>query len=815
MTPRSDDTGGGSERWLPTADAALAELVSRPRRTPGPDTAAIVGRLAAREPEMPSSPPPAVPGLADLVEVGRGGMGVVYRARETRLDRIVAVKVLSTGAALSPEGRSRAEREAALLTRIVHPNVVHILYVTDAAGAPAIVMEWIDGPSLDDRGAIGALPPAEAAALVADVGRGVAALHARGIIHRDIKPANVLLARAGDGRRPTPKLVDFGLARPGADPGPAVTRDGIAVGTPSFMAPEQTGLDPALGRVGTAADIHALGGLLYWLLSGSAPFDAESTADSLRRAAAGEFRPLGALVPGVPADLATIVDKCLARRPADRYPSAVAMVEDLERFLAGRPILARPAGSVERLHKWARRRPAFAALVATSLVAALALGGGSVYHFFRLQVVTAALTASRRWSVDAQDQARRSFQRLTDDTAERFLARGAPLEESDRDHLREIRAAWRGWPLAPDPVAALRFKAAGLARVADLFHRLQWLPDALETTREAIECLDGIAAHESPTVADEKLCERSRHLEIEILVRTGRVDEAVAVTRDVVGRLVRRVAAGEASAERQLAVAWVLLGNTEATAGHHVESLVLHAKAVDLVERLLAASPHELELICLSLPVFYNAAITPALADAAVRRQRLERLVAVAGAGLEWFTDQHDTLGRGLLLGLTALADLELVSGKPEEALTLVTRRAAVARAMLAEMPDSEHFVGELVGAAGQASVCQMALGRPAEAEGMVAEAVAVATRAAAEQPAIAGRTRSLVVALSVRATLEAATDRHDSALATQRRMLEVLAPWIGDPEPGRAMPADFLAAAEWARGAIESRGSPRAGVLD
>ena len=299
--PVPDDAAAGPP--LPAADVALMELITRPRRAPGPDTMAIVGRLAARPPEPPPSPPLAVPGLTDLVEVGRGGMGVVYRARESRLDRVVAVKVLAPDATPTPERRSRAEREALLLTRIVHPNVVQILYVTDVAGAPAIVMEWIDGPSLDERVGAGTLPAAEAAALVADVGRGVAALHARGIIHRDIKPANVLLAPAAGGRRPTPKLVDFGLARPDADPGPAVTRDGIAVGTSSFMAPEQTGLDPALGQVGTAADIHALGGLLSWLLCGSAPFDAKSTSESLRRAAAGEFRPLGALVAGVPADL--------------------------------------------------------------------------------------------------------------------------------------------------------------------------------------------------------------------------------------------------------------------------------------------------------------------------------------------------------------------------------------------------------------------------------------------------------------------------------------------------------------------------------
>ncbi|MBU6276135.1 MAG: serine/threonine protein kinase [Planctomycetes bacterium] len=812
MPPPSDD---GSPRPLSVEDAALVVMVNRTRRSPGPDTAAIVGRLAAREPGPPPAPPPALPGLTDLVEVGRGGMGIVYRAREPRLDRLVAVKVLSNAAAPTPEGRSRAEREATLLTRIVHPNVVQILYVTDVAGAPAIVMEWIDGPSLDDRVAAGKLPAAEAATLVAGVGRGVAALHARGIIHRDIKPANVLLAAPGDGRGPMPKLVDFGLARPGEDPGPAVTRDGIAVGTPSFMAPEQTGLDPSLGRVGTAADIHALGGLLYWLLSGAAPFDAGSTAESLRRAAAGEVRPLALLVPGVPADLATIAGKCLARRPEDRYASAAALVEDLDRFLDGRTILARPAGPVERLSKWARRRPAPAALVATGLVAALALAGGTLYHLRRLQTATAALVASHGRVLEAQGLARRSFERLTDAAAERFLARGAALDDADRDHLRQIRDEYCQWPLEPEAATAERFKAAGLARVAELFDRLHWLPDALEAAREAIGYLDGIETRGAPTADDESLRQRVQRLEIAILARTGRIDDAAAVARDAVDRLVNLGAAGDPAAGRRLAVAWGDLANAEAMASHRDESLALHAKAVDLLDQLLAAAPDDVDLACLALPVFYNAAISPVLTDGAIRRRRLERLVAVAGESLERFAVQRDVLGRGLLLGLAALAHLDLAAGEPAAALTTVRRRAAACRTLLDEMPDSDHFLGESVGAAGQACACLMELGRPGEAEADVAAAVALAERSVAEQPAIAGRTRILVTALVARATLEAATLRRDAALATQRRILAVLAPWIGDREPGRETPADFLAAAERARGAIESLANDRAAAVD
>lgn len=546
-----------------------------------------------------------------------------------------------------------------------------------------------------------------------------------------------------------------------------------------------------------------------------APFDAESTAESLRRAAAGEFRPLGALVAGVPADLVTIVEKCLARRPEARYPSAAAFVEDLDRFRDGRTILARPAGPAERLFKWARRRPAIAALAATSLVAGMALGSGTLYHLHRLRTASIALVASHGRVLEAHNRARRSFDRLTDAAAERFLARGAALDAADRDHLRQIRDEYRQWPLEPDVATATRFKVAGLTRVAELFDRLQWFPDALETVRGAGECLDAIAAIGATTAADETLRQRVCFLEIAILARTGQIAEAARVARDAVDRLVRRGADGDPSAECQLAVAWADLANVEVMAGRRRESLLLHGKAVELVDRLLAAAPDDIDLASLALPVFYNAAISPAGVEEAVRRRRLERLVTVASQGLERFAERRDVLGRGVLLGLAALAEIDLVEGRPEEALALVRRRAAVARDLLDEFPGSEHFLGEVVGAAGHASRCLLVLGRPGDAEADLAGAVMLATRAVAEEPAIAGRTRILVEALGARATLEAATFRRDAALATQRRILEVLAPWIGERKPGRETPADFLAAGERARRAIESLGADPATAGD
>ncbi|MFM7250467.1 MAG: protein kinase domain-containing protein [Planctomycetaceae bacterium] len=777
--------------------SGFAGLVGRGRRPAGAETMKIVGSLAALDP--PPEAPVDIPGLSDLEEIGRGGMGVVYRARETRLGRTVAVKVLAGRVALTDEGRLRAERESALLTRVVHPNIVQILYVTDVAGVPAIVMEWIDGPAIDTLTASRAMPVSEAVAIVADLARGVAALHAGGIVHRDIKPANVLLALPADRGRPVPKLIDFGLARPGDEAGPSLTRECTAIGTPAFMAAEQTGLDPSLGPVGPAADIHALGGILYWLLSGRAPYDADNASSSLHRAAAGDATPLGSLLPRLPADVDTIVATCLERHPAARYASAAALAEDLTRFLDHRPILARPASAIERTLKWARRRPAVAALVAGALVAVLAVSGGAAYHLRRLQVATVALEAGRDQLIQAQALARKSFERLTDASAERLLARGAALDAADRDHLRQIRDEYLAWPMGADAVAGLRYRAAGLVRLARIFERLGWTSDVLDTVRMSLACHDGLEARGGTSPAGDRERAEAMRLEIATLARNGRVEEALAAARGAVGRWEGRALA-DFSARRLLALAWGDLANVETSAGLQGESRDHRRRAIELADALLAEDPDDGDLLRLSLPIFYNAAISPSSDDGLERSEFVEKLLARAGDGLDRFQDGREEMGRGVLLALTMLAQLELEQGRPEAALEVVRRRAAAARTLAAEMPAVHHFRDEVVGAACQIATCQAALGRPEDAAADLDEAVAMSAAAVVDEPAVAERTRVLLDVLFVRARMFLVAGRSEAAIADLRRVLDAVAPWIGGPEDGRDTPVGFAAAADTAR---------------
>jgi WD40 repeat protein len=305
---------------------------------------------------------PAVPGYEVLGELGRGGMGVVYQARDLRLGRPVALKVMLAGPHAAPEGRARFRAEAEAVARLQHPNVVQVFEAGEFQGQPYFTMELVRGESLARRLAGRPQSPRPAAALVEAVARAVHAAHEAGVVHRDLKPANVLLATDG-----TPKVTDFGLAKQ-VEGGAGVTHSGAVLGTPNYMAPEQARGEGK--HIGPAADVWALGAVLYECLTGRPPFVAETPVDTLLQVIADEPVPPRRLNPRVPRDLETITLKCLQKEPRKRYASALALADDLRRFLDGEPIAARPVTAWERAAKWARRHPALAAVSAFSIVAA-------------------------------------------------------------------------------------------------------------------------------------------------------------------------------------------------------------------------------------------------------------------------------------------------------------------------------------------------------------------------------------------------------------------------------------------------------------
>jgi eukaryotic-like serine/threonine-protein kinase len=298
---------------------------------------------------------PVIPGYEVLGELGRGGMGVVYRAWQKGLNRTVAVKMVHAGAQASPKVLSRFRVEAEAVARLEHPNIVQVHEVGEHAGSPFLVLELVEGPNLAQWLAGTPRPAREAAELLKTLARAVHCAHRQGVVHRDLTPANVLLTSEG-----RPKITDFGLAKLIIGGGDLRTQTGELLGTPSYMAPEQ-----AASRheaIGVATDVYALGAILYELLTGRPPFKAESALETLRQVVVHEPVAPSRLRPKLPGDLETICLKCLEKEPSHRYASAAALAEDLQRFLENRPIKARRTSAVERFRRWCRRNPAVAAL---------------------------------------------------------------------------------------------------------------------------------------------------------------------------------------------------------------------------------------------------------------------------------------------------------------------------------------------------------------------------------------------------------------------------------------------------------------------
>jgi tetratricopeptide (TPR) repeat protein len=342
---------------------------------------ALEGRAAPKDRSVPPASAavgrPQVPGYEILSELGRGGMGVVYKARQVALKRLVALKMILAGGHASTQELSRFRAEAEAVARLQHPHIVQVYEVGEHYGLPFFSLELCPGGSLAQKLKHNPLPPVEAARLVELLTRGVQAAHDAKLIHRDLKPANVLLGADG-----TPKVTDFGLAKRLDEVGQ--TWSGAVMGTPAYMPPEQA--QGKTDAIGPAADVYALGAILYECLTGRPPFKAATVIETIRQVLDDEPVPVRQLQPKVPRDLETICHKCLQKEQARRYASAHELGEDLRRLQNGEPIRARPVGFAERAAKWARRKPAQAFGIVTALLAVLGGVAGLVsYSRYRQQ----------------------------------------------------------------------------------------------------------------------------------------------------------------------------------------------------------------------------------------------------------------------------------------------------------------------------------------------------------------------------------------------------------------------------------------------
>lgn len=373
--PSNSPTGRQSD-WLRLQSQALTPHATTPH-------------LSASAPPLADLVPPVPPGYELLGPLGRGGMGVVWKARQTALGRIVALKVVAAGSAALPEERIRFRLEAEAAARLKHPGIVQVYEFGELPdGTAFLAMEYVEGGTLAER--LGRpLDPRTAAELVAAVADAVHVAHVAGILHRDLKPANILLGLAEDGsanaetgqnalslelRKPNaefrhPKVADFGLAKR-LDADSQLTADGLVIGTPAYMAPEQAAGQPGLT---THADIYALGAILYECLVGRPPYRGLSPLDTLRQAVQGPPPAPRELLPTLDGDLEAVCLRAMARTPDGRYPSAAALADDLRHWLAGEAVAAQPPTLGQFLRRWARQR-----LATAGKFAAMGLLGGGL-----------------------------------------------------------------------------------------------------------------------------------------------------------------------------------------------------------------------------------------------------------------------------------------------------------------------------------------------------------------------------------------------------------------------------------------------------
>jgi serine/threonine-protein kinase len=470
---------------------------------PGGGDKDVVDTFQPKPAKKRKETPPAAapPGYEILGVLGRGGMGVVYDARQVALKRRVALKMVTAGAHTGPAQRIRFQIEAEAVAALQHPNIVQIYEVGEHDGIPYFSLEYVGGGSLDRKIKHEPLPPREAAGLVQSLAVAMDYAHERGIVHRDLKPANVLMTADG-----LPKITDFGLAKRLDDIDSSQTQAGTILGTPSYMAPEQA--EGEVKEVGTLADVYSLGAVLYQLLTGRPPFQGTTLLETLELVRTQEPVPPRQLQPKLPRDLETICLKCLQKLPAKRYINAGALATDLGHYLADEPIQARPVGRVERLWRWCYRNPGIAALTAAVFLLLATVAVTSSVMAVQIHREKAAAEEARDAAVQAKQEAEENARIATEQghlavntlygvvTKVQSQLRSQPGNQKLRQELLSDAVAGLRNVVssAADTALFRRSRAAAFQHMGDISRELGRTDEALKHYQEFEKVIEAMSA---------------------------------------------------------------------------------------------------------------------------------------------------------------------------------------------------------------------------------------------------------------------------------------------------------------------------------
>jgi tetratricopeptide (TPR) repeat protein len=636
-----------------------------------------------------------VPGYEILEEIGRGGMGVVYKAVQAGLHRVVALKMILAGGHAGVDQVQRFRREAEAVARLQHPNIVQIHEIGEHGGLPFFSLEFVAGGSLGRK--LNGTPqqPRQAAQWVAVLARAVHAAHQQGVVHRDLKPGNVLLTTEG-----TLKITDFGLAKQlESDPGQgAQTRTGEVMGTPSYMASEQAAGNSKL--IGPATDIYALGAILYEMLTGRPPFRAATAMDTIMQVLHEDPVAPRRLQNKVPVDLETICLKCLAKDPGKRYAGAGALADDLERFLAGQPILARPTSWWERALKWVRRRPAAAALLLVIVLTTVILLAGS-------WIVTARLQAERNVAERRLLQAMAAVDRmLTRVSEDKDLLANEPHMEPVRQKLLEDAVAFYQELMAEqstDP--RLRHETGkALFRVGKIRHLLGRFDQAKEAYDQALELEESLAGQFPVNTAYPKEIAAVSHAYGLTLREMGLLTQAEAMylrSRDLYRSLLDPDP-GNDDLRQGLAQTFNDLGNLLKDNSNSLEQseegIKAHEQALALREKLAADFPKKPEYQRDLSQSLHNVAYHWQRMNQRAKAEKLYRQAIVLRRELVKNDPKvpqfRQFLGR-TLLNLSYVVQLDK---RPKEAGEILEEALAIREKLVAEFPGVTKYREELGG---------------------------------------------------------------------------------------------------------------------